>query len=99
MGQALECDDAIRSEPAGPGGRFVLSVDGVEAELTYRLDQGRMIIDHTFTPPELRGQGIAARLMKRAVTEAEMQGWRVEPVCPYAARWFAAHPDLAGLLA
>lgn len=80
-------------------GRFALPAEGMEAELTYRLEDGVMIILHTFTPPALRGQGIAARLMVRAVQTAREKGWTIKPVCSYAAQWFRDHPEELELLA
>lgn len=91
-------DESIRHERSGKSGRYILSADGVEADLTYRLTGGVMSIDHTFTPPALRGQGIAGRLVARAVRDARAEGLKVTPVCAYAARWFEDHPDQRDLL-
>ena len=88
----------IRHETRTDGGRFSLSMEGGEAELTYRLRDGVMAIDHTFTPPALRGGGLASRLMKAAVAHARAEGWTIRPVCPYAAAWMQRHPEEQDLL-
>ena len=36
-------------------GRYALAVNGVESELTYRIQGALMVIDHTFTPPARPG--------------------------------------------
>ncbi|MEO1039331.1 MAG: GNAT family N-acetyltransferase [Pseudomonadota bacterium] len=64
-------------------GRYALLLNGAEAELTYHIRGDLMVIDHTFTPPVQRGQGIAGRLVERAVDDARARGWRIAPVCPY----------------
>ena len=46
------------------GCRFVVKVGGDEAFVAYSVDEGARTIDlqHTFTPPALRGQGMAAKV-------------------------------------
>ncbi len=92
-------DESITHSQQAGEGRFALPAEGAEAELTYRLEDGVMVILHTFTPPALRGQGIAARLMARAVQTAKEKGWKIKPVCSYAAQWFRDHPEQAEMLA
>ena len=36
-------------------GRYALAVNGVESELTYRIQGALMVIDHTCTPPARSG--------------------------------------------
>lgn len=75
--------DAITETRDGDKGRYVFADAAGDSELTYRVNGQRMLVDHTFTPPALRGRGIAARLVERAVRDARARGWRVVPVCPY----------------
>jgi len=42
-----------------------------------------MVVDYSFTPPALRGQGIAGKLVEKAVDDARARGWSIRPVCPY----------------
>ncbi len=75
--------EAIIEQRDGDKGRYVLADPAGDSELTYRLAGARMVIDHTFTPPALRGRGVAGKLVERAVMDARARGWSVLPVCPY----------------
>jgi len=69
------------------------------AELTWRASGSTRIADHTFVPPEARGGGIAARLVEALVTDAEEQGFTIEPACSYVEAAFRRHPEWADLRA
>ncbi len=70
------------------------------AQITFPLvDPATADIDHTFVDPSLRGQGVAAQLMEAAIGQIRSRGLQTRASCPYAAKWFAAHPDQADLLA
>ncbi len=91
--------DEIRLEESAGRGRYAFDLGGSEAELTFSRDRdGSMIVDHTFVPPRLRGQGIAAKLVARAVADARGSGARIVPLCPYVAAEFRRHPEWADLL-
>ena len=49
-------------------------------------------IDHTMVSEELQGQGIAGKLVARAVENIHRQGGRVTATCSYAAHWLQKHP-------
>lgn len=95
MGQS---DDSVGHRESGDRGRFSLSAGGAEAELTYSLRDGVMTIDHTFTPPAMRGHGVASRLMRAAADHARAHGLRIRPLCSYAAAWMQRHTDERDLL-
>ncbi len=77
-----------------------LDGDQLVGALDYREQAGSIALTHTFTRPDRRGQGIAARLVQHAVDEIDQEGdRRIVPTCWYVADWFAAHPDRAELLA
>lgn len=82
------------------GGRcFVLRTDaGPSAALSYTPANGLVIFEHTFVPEELRGQGLAAHLVRSALTEARQRHWRVVPRCEYVAGFIARHPEFADLI-
>lgn len=75
--------------------RFAAYVDGHEAEVTYRLRDQTMVIEHTDVPDELGGQGLAGRLVAAAVAHAAAEGLTVAPWCPYARRWLERNEDAA----
>ncbi|WP_144097181.1 GNAT family N-acetyltransferase [Croceicoccus sediminis] len=78
-------------------GAYHAEVDGREtqAELTYRKDDGGKVLvaDHTFVPGDLRGKGIAGKLVDALVTDARKEGFKVKPVCSYVVAAFRRHPD------
>ncbi len=68
--------------------------------IDYRDDGRTVAMTRVYTVPTFRGRGYAAEIVDRAVAELEQRGDRVvQPVCWYAADWFAAHPERAGILA
>ncbi|MCB0978372.1 MAG: N-acetyltransferase [Acidimicrobiales bacterium] len=75
--------------------RFVIEIDGLEAELVYRLADGRLRLVHTGVPEELGGRGIGGRLVRAALDRAAAEGLTVVPSCEFARAWIDKHPDEA----
>lgn len=70
----------------------------VVAEITFpEVSPGVVNIDHTFVDDSLRGQGIAGRLMEKAVGHIRSKGWKARTGCSYAAAWREKHPELSDL--
>ncbi|MFC7623549.1 GNAT family N-acetyltransferase [Microlunatus sp. GCM10028923] len=65
----------------------------------YSLRDQTMIIVHTGTKPEFRGNGIAARISAYVLDDARRLGLRVVPECPFTAQFIADHPEYADLVA
>ncbi len=86
-------DPAVVDDRAG--GRFVLGVDGHEAELVYELDGDRLVLVHTEVPDELGGRGLGGVLVAAAVERARQEGLTLVPRCPYARGWLEKHADAA----
>jgi len=59
--------------------------------------EGKMIFTHTVVPPELRGRGIAEKLVRTALAEARAAGRKVVPQCSYVARFIERHTEFTGL--
>jgi hypothetical protein len=73
--------------------RFVISFDGSEALLEYRMLAPEVIdFFHTYTPAALRGRGLAAQLVAAGIAHARERGWRVIGSCSYVAAWLERHP-------
>lgn len=89
----------IEREETGKGGRYVLRLDGQEAEMTYSRGETIDIIDHTFVPPDLRGRSVGESLVTRAVEDARAEGRRILPLCTFAAAQFRRNPDWQDVLA
>jgi predicted GNAT family acetyltransferase len=85
---------AVEHQP----GRFVLRVEGQVAELIYERRGDLLDIQHTYTPPALRGRELAARLTEAAFAFARSEGLRVVPTCSYAAVWAERHPEVRDLV-
>lgn len=83
-------------EESGTKGRYVIRLDGSEAETTFtRVGQRQIIIDHTSVPDTFRGTGAGLRLVTRAVEDARAA---IIPLCPFAAAQFRRHPEWADVL-
>ena len=76
-------------------GRFVVRLNGAEATLVYERRGDLLDVQHTFTPPALRGRELAARLTEAAFAYARAEGLRIVPTCSYTRHYLARHPELA----
>lgn len=65
----------------------------------YHRPDGTRVLDHTFVPPALNGQGLAAILTEAALKLARKDQVRILPHCSYVARWIDRHPEWQGLVA
>ena len=83
----------IRHEP----GRFFARVEDAEAEVVYERRGDVIDVQHTWTPPALRGRDIAARLTEAVFAYARAQGLRVVASCSYTRAYVAAHPEVHAL--
>ena len=80
------------------GLRFVTVVDGHEAYVEYRpVDERTLDFHHTYVPGELRGQGVAGKLVAGALDLARAQGYSVTPTCSYVQGFLQKHPEYADL--
>ncbi len=69
-------------------GRFFVEVDGEEAYLQYgELEDGGVDFRSTFTPPALRGRGLAAVVVREALKWARSHGKTVVPSCWYVKQY------------
>lgn len=85
-------DDLTASDD---GNRFLLVVDGHEAELVYRREGDRLVLVHTGVPEELGGRGLGGVLVRAALDRAVAEGLTLVPECPFARAWLEKHPDEA----
>ncbi len=95
-------DDLVVEREDRPGhGRYVIHLPGgLEAEMTFRkIGTDAIAIDHTYTPPEFRGNNIAMLMMERAIADARRDAVKIKPECSYAVVQFKRHPAWADLLA
>jgi len=84
----------IRKEDHDTKGRFVTTIDGHEAELTYsKLSPSRIIADHTGVPEALKGQGVGLKLVEALVDDARANDIKIVPLCPFVKAQLARHPE------
>ena len=81
-------------------GTYRADLPGVDrpAVLNWRARGKARVIEHTFVPPEMRGQGVAQQLVEAIVADARAQGFRIVPQCSYAEVLFRRRPEWADLL-
>ena len=79
--------------------RFELDAGGVTAFVTYRLEDGVITLQHTETPPQARGQGIASRLIEGTLKQARARGLKVIPRCDFVRAYIARHAEYRDLVA
>lgn len=68
--------------------RFETEIEGHRASVVYHNQNGVLRITHTYVPPELEGQGIAAALTKALLDYATEHSLPVVPVCSYSVAYF-----------
>ncbi|GAB3042869.1 GNAT family N-acetyltransferase [Virgibacillus ainsalahensis] len=69
------------------------------AEITFvQNGGGKLIIDHTYVSDELRGQGIAGKLVEKVVVHAREKDRKVLPLCPYAKSKMEKTPEFHDVL-
>ena len=79
--------------------RFVSYVEGYEAVVEYTLKDNVIDLYRTFTPPELRGKGVAGKLVKYAIEYAKKNNLKVIPTCSYVRGYIERHENYKELLA
>jgi predicted GNAT family acetyltransferase len=93
--------DPVRDNPVRDNRalqRFELPVDGQIAFADYRLQPGRLVITHVEAPPNLRGKGVAGRLMQGMLDQVRAARLKVLPLCPYARSWMQRRSDYRDLM-
>lgn len=64
----------------------------------YSRQGDTLILIHTEVEPDFEGKGVGAALARTALDEARAAGLRVNPRCPFVARWIARHRDYLDLV-
>ena len=94
----------LRMKPAGnilhnaKASRYEMRLADQLAVAEYVVEGDRMIFTHTLVPPELRGRGIAASLVRAGLEDARRQGRRVVPRCSYVAAVIRRHSEYLSLM-
>lgn len=92
--------DRLAFERDERAARYTAKLDEtLAAVVEYSMRDQTMIIVHTGTKPEFRGNGIAARITRHVLDDARARGIKIIPECPYTAQFIAEHQDYADLVA
>lgn len=78
--------------------RFEATVDGKLSVADYQMRDGEMVMTHTYVPPELRGRGIAEKLVRAALDHAKQEQLRVVPACSYVDLFIQRHAEYQTLV-
>ncbi|MFC9758199.1 GNAT family N-acetyltransferase [Streptomyces sp. NPDC056921] len=68
---------------------------GVVAYFVMDGEPAALVAVHTVVEPAHEGRGIAGALVREFYAMAAREGVPVVPLCPYAEKWAAHHPDQA----
>lgn len=63
------------------------------AEMVVAASDGNLIVYHTQVSDQLRGQGVASKLLDSMVEYARKNGLKVVPLCSYVHAQFSRHPQ------
>ncbi len=89
--------DGLRDNAAAS--QYEMDVDGQTVFARYQKSREALTILWVEAPAQLRGTGAAGRLMALVAAEARAQGWRVVPVCGFAAAWLKRSEAFRDLIA
>lgn len=81
--------------------RYEALVDGrVAGFVDYEIADGLITLVHTEVDSEFEGQGVGDALARGSLDDirAESHHRRVQPDCPFIAKWIGKHPDYRELV-
>lgn len=81
-------------------GRFYIGdKQSPDAFISYKNKDGVLFVNSTFVDDSLRGQGIAAKLVKELIDYAVENNFKIKPICSYVVKYFEKHSEYNELLA
>jgi len=90
--------DALKITHNKAENRFEVWIEGNLSKLDYIQDGKNFVITHVGVHPDLRGQGVAGRIVQASLEYAKEKSLRVIPMCSYAAAYIRRHPEYAILM-
>ena len=73
--------------------RFVAEINGDKAYVAYNLEGDIIKLYSTFTPPHLRGRGIAKTIVETVFKYARDNKLKVQPICSYVQTFIARNKE------
>ena len=80
------------------GSRFVIDIEGNEAYVLYTEDKDTLDLYSTYTPTQLRGQGLAEKVVLAAFEYAKEKNLKVIPSCWYVRKFLEKYVDYQNLV-
>ena len=78
--------------------KFYVIANKLESHLEYVRVGNVLNLNHTYVPIELRGKGIAAKLVKSALSYVEENKLKIIPTCSYVAVYVQRHKEYDSLV-
>ncbi|NWF90449.1 MAG: N-acetyltransferase [Ignavibacteriaceae bacterium] len=78
--------------------KFYVITENLESHLHYVKLDNILDLNHTYVPYQLRGKGIAGKLVEAALEYAKQNGFKIIPSCSYVDVYFQRHPEYEYLL-
>ena len=73
--------------------------DELAGFVTHRSRPGVVVLVHTEVASAFEGRGVGGRLAAAALEDIRARGLKVDPLCPFIARYLDRHPELSDLVA
>lgn len=83
----------LKLEPNGKGAFVLEEGDMRVAEMVMGISGNNLTVYHTEVSEQLKGQGIAAKLLAAMVAYAREHKLNVIALCPYVNTQFKRHPE------
>ena len=80
------------------GNRFVMDVEGNEVYVLYEESKDMLDLYSTNTPPQLRGQGLAEKVVLAAFKYAKEKNLKVIPSCWYVKKFLKKHIEYSSIV-
>jgi predicted GNAT family acetyltransferase len=86
-------DETIQVRHNREHSRYEVELDDQRAIIQYRDTAGVRYYLHTEVPEALEGHGIASRMAKAALDEAQAESLTIVPLCPFVRAYIEKHPE------
>lgn len=83
----------LKLEPNGKGTFVLEEGDTRVAEMVIGISGNNLTVYHTEVSEQLKGQGVAAKLLASMVAYAREHKLKVIALCPYVNAQFKRHPE------
>lgn len=83
----------------GNTGVFYIEQNGDRlAEMTYKWENNRILIDHTRVSDVLAGKGIGKQLVNKGVEFARLRHTTIIPICPFVEKLLTSNNEYRDVL-